>query len=345
MISTRSTIAGTDAVANAAAAVPHAIYLGTEGDAVEPVVSRSATWRHLRALDLEADMRVLMVGTGSGYAAALAAHIVGPGGHVLTVDPSQTLTRRAGTLFAAHGHRAVAATGDPVAGHPGRGPYDRIMVHGTPASVPAAWIDQLARHGVLVTGAPISDLPGAHAVARITKTPGDRLAATVHAERYPLMERPAVAPHVMVVTAADAPRYWLASTGDDRQTATDCLKIARTGTQEVWPGGPGEFLDLKHWLLARRPRGLFTAVTEHGEGIGIGDRAPSSFGLATRSDGPPEIAMITPASFMSSHPLSPTRARLLDLIADWRAEGARATHELDAIVLHDGDAYHVRLDD
>lgn len=345
MISTRSTIAGTDAVADAALAIPHEIYLGPDGDAVQPVVARTTTWRHVRALDLEADMRVLMVGTGSGYAAALAAHIVGPGGHVLTVDPSHALTRRASALFAAHGHRALAAMGDPVAGHPGRGPYDRIMVHGTPASIPAAWINQLAHRGVLLTGASVSDLPGAHAVAHITKTPGNGLAATVHAERYPLMERPTVAPHVMVATAADDARFWLASTTYDHQTATDCLTIARTGTPEAWPGGQREFLDLKHWLLARRPRGLFTAVTEHGEAIGIGDRAPSSFGLAARRDGPPEIAMIAPTSFVSSHQLSPTRARLLDLIADWRAEGARATHELDAVVLHDGNSFHVRLDD
>jgi len=345
MISTRSTIAGTDAVADAARAIAHEAYLGPDGDAVEPVISRSTTWRHLRSLDLRPNQRVLMVGTGSGYAAALIAHIVGPGGRILTIDHDHARTRRAGDLFAAHDHRATAATGNPLSGHPGGGPYDRIFVPGTPAEIPAAWVDQLARGGVLVTGAVVSDLPGAHAVAHITKTPEDGLVATVHADRYPLIEPPVVPAHVVAVTAADESRYWLASAAVDDQTVTDYLRIARAGTPEAWPAGPREFLDFMHWLLARRPRGLLTAVTEHGEGIGIGGRAPSAFGLATRSDGPPEVAMVTPTHVVADPPLSLTRARLLDLIADWRAEGARATHELDAVVLHDGDSYRVRLDD
>lgn len=345
MISTRSTIVGTDAVADAARAIPHEIYLVPDGDAVEPVVSRSTTRQDLRALDLRPNMRVLQIGTGSGYSAALMAHIVGPGGHVLTIDADEALSVRARELFVAHAHRAIAVTGNGLSGHPGRAPYDRIVVAGTPAAIPAKWIDQLAPGGILVTGCNVSDLPGAYAVAHIVKTPADDLHVTVHAGRYPLMESPVTPSSVKVVTAADDPRYYLASTSDDHQTAAAFLKLLRAGTAGSWPGPPGEFLDFKHWLLARRPRGLFTAVTEDGEGIGIGDRAPSSSGLATRPDGPPEAVMITPTHFVANPRESPTWARFLDLMDDWRAEGSRTTHELDAVILRDGDSYHVRLDD
>ncbi|MFD2024024.1 MULTISPECIES: protein-L-isoaspartate O-methyltransferase family protein [Promicromonospora] len=345
MISTRSTIVGTDAVADAARAVPHEIYLGPDGEAVKPVISRSSTWQDLRSLDLRPRMRVLQVGTGSGYPAALMAHIVGPGGHVLTIDPDEALTSRAGDLFAAHGHRAIAATGNGLAGHPGRAPYDRIVVAGTPAAIPAAWIDQLAPGGVLVTGCSVSDLPGAYAVAHIVKTPADDLHVTVHAGRYPFMQSPVVPSHVTVVTATDQPGYYLASASDDHQTTTAFLTLLRAGTAGPWPGPPGEFLDFKHWLLARQPRGLFTAVTERGEGVGIGDRAPSNFGLAARSDGPPEAVMITPTHLVTHPQESPTWARFLDLMDEWRAEASRTTHELDAVIWRDGDSYHVRLND
>ncbi|WP_423464261.1 protein-L-isoaspartate O-methyltransferase family protein [Promicromonospora sp. MS192] len=349
MNSTRSTITGTDAVAHAARAIPPEVFLGEHGDAVRPITSPAITVQSLRALRLEANLRVLQIGTGSGYEAALMAHAVGPGGHVLTIDADETLTRRAGDLFAAHGHGAIAATGDPMAGHAGRAPYDRIVVHGTPAAIPTAWIDQLAPGGTLVTGAAVSDLPGTDAVAHITKTPwGDR-DVTVHAGHHPALtaatQTAALAPDANIVTAHDDSGYWLASTSGDPDDAADLLAALRTGAEEPWPGGPGEFLDLKHWLLARRPAGLFTTVTEHGEGIGIGARAPRSTGLAARPDGPPEAAMITPTRLVANPQLSLPRARFLDLIADWRAEGAPATHELTAVIMHDSDGYRVRFQD
>ncbi|PUB20840.1 protein-L-isoaspartate(D-aspartate) O-methyltransferase [Promicromonospora sp. AC04] len=345
MISTRSTIVGTDAVADAARAIHHEIYLGPDGEAVEPFISRTTTWQHLRTLDLRPNMRVLEVGTGSGYSAAIMGHIVGQGGHVLTIDSDAALSARTRRLFVEHGHRAIAATGNGLVGFPGRAPYDRISVAATPPAIPGAWIDQLSRGGVLVTGCTVSDLPGAYAVAHIVKTPTDDLHATVHASRYRQMGPPVVPSNVTVVADPDYPRHYLASASDDYEAATEFLTLLRAGTPAPWPGAPGEFLDLKHWLLARRPRGLFTARTEHGEGIGIGDKAATSFGLAARHGGSPEAVMITPTHLVAHPQGSPTWARFLDLMDDWRAEGSRATHELDAVVLRYGDSYRVRLDD
>ena len=344
MTNTRATIMGTDAVADAARTVPYEIYLGPGGDAVEPVIARTTTWRHLRSLDLGPNMRVLEIGTGSGYSAALIGHIVRPGGHVLTIDADPVLSTRAARLFATHGHRAVAATGNGTAGHPDLAPYDRIYVPATPPAIPGAWIDQLTRGGILTTGCTVSDLPGTYAVAHITKMPTDDLHVTVQATRCPPMGPPLLPSHVTAVTTRDYPGYYMATTSHDIATASELLALLRAGEASAWPGTPGEYLDLKHWLLARHPAGLFTAFTHFGEGIGIGGKAPIAHGLAVHSEGPPEAAMITPAHFVAQVGMSPTKARFLDLISEWRAEGPRTTHDLDAAVVPHGGSYQVRFD-
>lgn len=333
-ISSTPTDTEADAVADAASIIRAEIYLGPDGLAVQPVIPPHATQRHLRALDLHPGMRVLEIGTGSGYSAALMSHIVGQRGHVLTIDSDEDLSSRAGALFAKHGHRAIAATGNGLLGHAGRAPYNRIFVGATPAAIPAAWLDQLAEGGVLVTGCLVSDLPGSYAVAHIAKT-ANGLYVTVHAGRYPPMGARATPSTITVATGQDNSRYYLATSYPDRGTAEQFLGLLRAGHAEPWPGSPGEFLDLKNWLIARRPAGLFTAVTELGEGIG----------LAMQFDGTPEAAMVTAAHCVACPAGSPMTARLADLMSDWRNEGYTTTDELDAVLLRHGDSYRVRLDD
>jgi protein-L-isoaspartate(D-aspartate) O-methyltransferase len=331
---TPGTSTDTDAVADAARAIPAEAYLGSDGLAVQPVIPPHATQRHLRALDLHPGMRVLEIGTGSGYSAALMGQIVGQSGHVLTIDNDEDLSKRAGALFSKHGHRAIAAVGNGLLGHPGRAPYDRIFVGATPAAIPAAWLDQLAEGGVLVTGCLVSDLPGSYAVAHIAKT-ADGLYVTVHAGRYPPMSARATPSTITVTTGHDNSRYYLATSYPGRGTAERFLGLLRAKHAEPWPTAPGEFLDLKNWLLARRPAGLFTARTELGEGIG----------LAMQFQGTPEVAMVTASGFLARPARSPMAARLADLMADWRNEGYTTTDELDAVLLRSGGSYRVRLDD
>jgi hypothetical protein len=237
------------------------------------------------------------------------------------------------------GHDAERFTGIP-----GRAPYHRIHIRATPGAIPAAWIDQLAPDGVLITGCVVSDLPGTYAVAHIVKARGGPR-VTVHAGRYAPMGAHAVPPTVTVVTGDDNPRYYLATSSPDRAAAEQFFAILRTGHAEPWPGTPGDFTDLRNWLLAMRPRGLFTAATELGEGIGLGFKAPTGAGDAVQYAGAPEVAMVTAAHFIARPAGSPTAARLSDLMNDWRAEGHPATDELDAVLVRDGDTYRVRLDD
>lgn len=105
----------------------------------------------LEQLDLRPGQRVLEIGAGTGYNAALMAHIVGSGGEVITVDIDEEVAESA-----EHHLREVGATdvrvirGDGSLGYPEGAPFDRIILTvGAPDILPAWW-EQLAPQGRLV---------------------------------------------------------------------------------------------------------------------------------------------------------------------------------------------------
>jgi protein-L-isoaspartate(D-aspartate) O-methyltransferase len=92
--------------------------------------------------------RVLEIGTGSGYQAAVLAHLAR---EVYTVEIVHELARRASALLDSLGYSNVyIREGDGYAGWPERAPFDRIIVTAAPEQVPQALIDQLANEGRLV---------------------------------------------------------------------------------------------------------------------------------------------------------------------------------------------------
>lgn len=95
--------------------------------------------RMLEALAVRPAHRVLEVGSGSGYAAALLGRL---GGEVLGVERFRTLAQAAGARLATLGVTGCSVVwGDGLAVPPARGPFDRILVHGALPAVP----DELAR--------------------------------------------------------------------------------------------------------------------------------------------------------------------------------------------------------
>jgi protein-L-isoaspartate(D-aspartate) O-methyltransferase len=102
-------------------------------------------------LGLEPGHRVLEIGTGSGYNAAVMAHIVGPGGRVITIDIDPGLIARARASLAAAGSGPVEArSADGGFGDPGGAPFDRVIVTAGAWDIAPAWLDQLAPAGRLV---------------------------------------------------------------------------------------------------------------------------------------------------------------------------------------------------
>lgn len=95
--------------------------------------------------------RVLDVGTGSGWQAALLARCVSLGGRVITVERLPRLAERAAAALRAQGiGLVVTLTADASRGVPAHAPYDVIISAASSAEVPTAWIAQLAPGGRLL---------------------------------------------------------------------------------------------------------------------------------------------------------------------------------------------------
>ena len=105
----------------------------------------------LEQLGLAAGHRVLEIGTGTGYNAAVMAHIVGDQRSVVTIDIVPELIGRARGNLAAAGYEGITVIcGDGAAGVPGQAPYDRIIVTAGVWDLAPQWLAQLAPGGRIV---------------------------------------------------------------------------------------------------------------------------------------------------------------------------------------------------
>src|SRR5205807_4637125 len=95
----------------------------------------------LDALAVAEGHRVLEIGTGTGYNAALLCHRLGAD-NVTSVDVDAGLVDRAGQRLAALGYRPNVVAADGGAGCPEDAPFDRIIATVALPRVPAAWIEQ-----------------------------------------------------------------------------------------------------------------------------------------------------------------------------------------------------------
>ncbi|TDB96900.1 methyltransferase, FxLD system [Actinomadura sp. 7K534] len=95
--------------------------------------------------------RVLELGAGTGYNAALLAHLVGDEGHVTTIDVDDDIVTGARNGLAAADIKNVhVVLGDGALGHAEGAPYDRIIATVGAGDLPLPWLDQLAPGGRLV---------------------------------------------------------------------------------------------------------------------------------------------------------------------------------------------------
>ncbi|PWJ79409.1 protein-L-isoaspartate(D-aspartate) O-methyltransferase [Pseudaminobacter salicylatoxidans] len=119
----------------------------------------------IAALGIEPGSRVLEIGTGSGYTAAVMSRLAA---RVVTVDRFKTLSEQATQRFEALGiANAFVRQADGSNGLPGEGPFDRIVVWAAFESLPRPFVDQLSSGGVMV--APIGPAEGEQLMAKLTK--------------------------------------------------------------------------------------------------------------------------------------------------------------------------------
>jgi protein-L-isoaspartate(D-aspartate) O-methyltransferase len=132
------------------------------GEAIEGIDLQAQV---IAALDLQPGHRVLEVGTGSGFTAAVMARLAG---RVLSLDRYRTLSGGAEQRLAALGiSNAILRQADGAGGAAAEGPFDRIVVWAAFESMPRNFVDQLASGGVMV--APIGSAEQVQALARLTK--------------------------------------------------------------------------------------------------------------------------------------------------------------------------------
>ncbi len=119
----------------------------------------------LTALDLQPGHRVLEVGTGSGYTAAVMARIVT---RVLSLERYKTLVDLARQrLDALELANVILRKADGREGAVAEGPFDRIVVWGAYEGLPRHLVDQLSTGGIAV--AAIGPAEGEQALARLSK--------------------------------------------------------------------------------------------------------------------------------------------------------------------------------
>jgi protein-L-isoaspartate(D-aspartate) O-methyltransferase len=117
-------------------------------------------------LGLRPHHRVLEVGTGSGYQAAVLARLAR---EVVSLERYRTLAEAARERLRALGIRNVEViAGDGLAGAPGRAPFDRIIVTAAAAEVPQTLLDRLAEDGVMVL--PLGPQNGVQHIIKLTKS-------------------------------------------------------------------------------------------------------------------------------------------------------------------------------
>jgi protein-L-isoaspartate(D-aspartate) O-methyltransferase len=117
-------------------------------------------------LAVKAEHRVLEIGTGSGYQAAVLSRLAR---EVVSVERYRTLAETARERLAALGYDNVEVViGDGLAGEPSRAPYDRIIVTAAAENIPQTLLDQLAVGGVMLL--PLGPHDGSQHIVKLTKT-------------------------------------------------------------------------------------------------------------------------------------------------------------------------------
>jgi protein-L-isoaspartate(D-aspartate) O-methyltransferase len=161
--------------------------LREDGTPVLQTTSPELMARMLCGLAVEPGMRVLEIGSGSGYNAALLREIVGTSGSIVTVEVDPTVAAAARERWAAIGCAGVTSVvGDGWDGHAPTAPSDRIIATCKPPRLPEPWIAQLSDGGILAVPLDLRGIPGATVVVYFRKT-SDTLVESISLHRAGLI--------------------------------------------------------------------------------------------------------------------------------------------------------------
>jgi len=151
-----------------AAIVKHA----ADGSAISSASQPTIVATMLERLQVAPGHRILEIGTGTGYNAALLSTLSGEDGYVVSVELEPDLAEDAiRTIAQVADHHVEVITGDGRLGYPPRAPYDRVVVTTGAQEVADAWKEQLAPDGLLVV--PIVDQQGVGSIVVFEEVDGE----------------------------------------------------------------------------------------------------------------------------------------------------------------------------
>lgn len=209
--------------------------------------------------------RVLEIGTGTGFNAALLAHIVGPNGRVTSIDLDQDVVERAEENLSAAGCAGITVlTADGALGHPGNAPYDRIIATVGVWDLAPAWLDQLSSGGRIVV--PL-DLRGVQRSVAFERAGDHWTSRSARPCGFMRMRGSLAGPERTYLL--DRSTGLTLSLPDARELDADAVVEAIDGAQARVPTGvvpgPYELLDgLGLWLAIREPRWFGLSELEAG---------------------------------------------------------------------------------
>ncbi|WP_329521977.1 methyltransferase domain-containing protein [Spirillospora sp. NBC_01491] len=261
------------------------------------------------ALGVEPGMRILEIGTGTGYNAAMLAEISGSE-NVTTVEVDAEIADHARCALKDAGFSVTVINGDGIAGYPGNAPYDRIIVTASVRDVPYTWVAQSAVHGRILMPWGSDLFPGGVLLtltARADGTADGRFASTVafmrlreqrprhvpwrdDVDKGDYLQSTARAFPREVFKAGSAARFAvgtrLPGVTDGRTLNQDGghtfrLSQFETGSWAAVTPGPGEHLVCQHG-----PRRLWDELElAYDWWLGSGRPGPSRFGLTVTPEG------------------------------------------------------------
>ncbi|MGC4851886.1 methyltransferase, FxLD system [Micromonospora sp. DT4] len=218
----------------------------------------------LEQLDLQPGHTVLEAGAGTGYNAALMGHLVGPTGHVHTIDVDADLVDGATThLAAAAANNVTAILADGALGHPDAAPYDRIIATVGVWDLPTPWLDQLAPNGRIVVPLRLRGVTS-RSIA-FTRTP-DGLVSVDSQLAVFMPLRGSLDDARRIVAINEQQDVTLAVNKDQNVDSDQLAGVLDTPAHTVWTGVifppmvPYEWIEL--WLALRLPNSIMRMTTE-----------------------------------------------------------------------------------
>jgi protein-L-isoaspartate(D-aspartate) O-methyltransferase len=234
----------------------------------------------LEQLDPLPGQRVLEIGAGTGYNAALLAHLVGPSGYVATLDIDEDLVAAAKQhLHAAGFDQVEVLTQDGALGHPAaHSVFDRIILTVASRDIAPAWREQLARPGGRLV-LPLA-IRGLQRSVAFEPEDGHLVSTSLQACHFIPLRGLLAASSLRVPLGPDG-ALSIALPDEASPPPADAFAAFFGQPKYVWPTGVSAGLDevrdgLHLWLVAHDP-GVYSVWAEPGVRL-----IPDLFGVADR---------------------------------------------------------------